>query len=1044
MKKKNILLYIIGLLAIYGCQQEYFDELITKPIEVREGDRVQLGFSLITSDFGSVSTRMSEDEENQWDIVWVAQFDKDGNIVGSPKQYDNEKEMLEISALEGDNTLYFVTNVVGNPFVDAENNDVSNLTDLNKCKFKIEELSDIENAKKIVMVGVWTGKLVEDVLAPGDNTQLVLNEIVVYARRITSKINIVIEATLPNVTFQEKKIYVEKMQLCAVPLQASFVPGSVVTSGDQLKDFEEEVFSLPEDGGYTYNSQSYYVLENMHGDKPNEEGAPKKGNFAPKDNEGRVLATYVKIRAYIDDGANTGYVDYRVYLGKNADKNFDIERNFHYTITIKIQGRGPEDIETDVRIESIADLHQLQLQTPGGDKATNRGAETRYITSDKEVWGWVGTAANTSLDHLKVFTNGADWTLESLTYSTMPTNANYVWDGLSLEYNTVALGNTWRTVVKDQPIPGDAKIRLRTGINKTSYNRTATIAIKLYNAPGSAKREWRVSQYRAPGLSMPAYSFFPGEAGVYSIAVRATGTTSWKFESQSAVSSTLRFVGTVSAEGFSNDISTWQKGHGSLLFEVGGRGGLTGVSVHRDLGTVKITYKNAEQPDEISTAETKLSQLATAQQLLDTKKPTTGRRFAYDYTSNPLFNTVVGFYVSGGIPWSMNMLDGATTMYDDNKGLVGTTSPVTGKENTLEIFKKMDKEAENVLSYLPGNITVKGTPIFTPAGICMSLNKEYWEIENANDPRFEWYLPSRNEALMDVFISMLGLDNAGNGINKINIWTSTVNASTTKENSAYFAGSNVDVSAVYSVLANVRCIRRKKDSEITDQTYPYLKNVANTPVVVVREDGKGFVDKYRPKPNIVDGERYYRIDYPLRYSTAGNDPTIDGKGPIETKELTMSPKFQVAKKNATTASVIWYIGAGWKGNLDFKNLATDPETGCQAYVEDGENGVRYNDWRLPTEMELRLIGLLGAGMTKSDNQKYILQKDGVNFTDIPGFVRMDGNYWTGTEYRSAKEKDIRANYVTIRNFGHTDFPLRGTAINRTSTSMNVRCVRDVH
>lgn len=228
MKKKNILLYIIGLLAIYGCQQDYFDELNTKPIEVREGDRVKIGFSLITSDFSSVSTRMSDDEENQWNTVWVAQFDKDGNIVGSPKQYNNEDEMVEISALEGNNTLYFITNVVDNPFVDEENHTVSDLTDLNKCKFKIDELSDIENAKKIVMVGVWTGEIVENVLNPGDATQLILNQIVVYARRISSKINIVIEATLPNVDFQEKKITVEKMQLCAVPIQASYVPGSVV------------------------------------------------------------------------------------------------------------------------------------------------------------------------------------------------------------------------------------------------------------------------------------------------------------------------------------------------------------------------------------------------------------------------------------------------------------------------------------------------------------------------------------------------------------------------------------------------------------------------------------------------------------------------------------------------------------------------------------------------------------------------------------------------------------------------------------------------
>lgn len=1044
MKKKNILLYIIGLLAIYGCRQEFFDELNTKPIIVNEGDRVKLNFSLVTSDFSSVSTRMTTEEENQWDVVWMAQFDENGDLVGTPQRYNNEDEMLDITASSGENTLYFVTNVTIDPFLKEDGTHIANLTELKERTYKIDELSDIEDAKKIVMVGVWKGELIGNIIS-GGGTQLILNEIVVYARRLTSKINIVIEATLPNVDFQEKKITVEKMQLCAVPLQATFMQGSAVISGDQLKDFDEEVYSAPTDGGFTYNSQSYYVLENMQGEATgNDGGAPMKGNYAPKDAQGGDLATYVKIRAYIDDGVNAGHVDYRVYLGKNADKSFDIERNFHYTITIKIQGRGPKDITTDVRIESIDDLHQLQLQTPSGGKATNRGAETRNIPSDNEFWGWKGTGTNSSLDHLKVYTGGADWTLESLNYTTMPTNSAYVWEGLYLQYNTPALGDEWRTVVKDNPVPADAKIRLITGINSSSYDRTATITVKLHNVPGSVVRRWNVKQYKgASAFNMPAFSFFPGEAGTYAIAIRSAGATMWKFESKTVGDNQLEFVGTVGDNGFKSDINEWQTGHGSVLFKVSGRGQFTGSNVHRELGTVKMVYKASAESVETSTSETKLNQLATAAQMLQTKNVLTGRRFAFDYTSDPLFTTVVGFHTSSGIPWSINMLDGDHTSYDDNKGLVGTTSPVTGKENTLEIFNKMDKEAAKALLNASPSVNFTGTPVFSPAGICMSMNKEYWEIENVDDERFEWYLPSRNEALMDVFVSMLGLSNGGNGI-RANIWTSTVSASTTKENSAYFAGFNVDVSAIYSVTSNVRCIRKKKDSEITSQTYPYLKNVDNTPVVIVREDGKGFVDRYRAKPTPSAAERYYRIDYPLRFTTFEYDPAVDGKGPIETLELTMSPKFQVAKRNATASPVVWYVGAGWIGNLNFKNIATDPETGCQAYVEEGENGVRYNDWRLPTEMELRLIGLLGAGMTASDNQKYILQKDGVNFTDIPGFVRMDGNYWTGTEYISSKEKDIRANYITIRNFGHNDFPLRGTAINRTSTSMNVRCVRDVH
>lgn len=1037
MKKNNILLYLIGLLALCGCRQDYFDEMDIKPIEVQEGDRVKLDFSLVTSDFSTVSTRMSAEQENQWELVWVAQFGPDSNLVAPPQSYTKYAEEIDIIATSGENILYFVTNVDDNPFVNSAGQVVTNLEELHESTYSINSPTYFDTAEKIVMVGVWKGELLKEAQTPGDNAKLILKEIVVYAKRLTSKISIIVEATLPKVTFQDKKIIIEKIQLCAVPLKAGYMPGSAITSGDDLSNFEEEVFTEPEDGGHTYASRPYYVLENMQGEATgNEAGAPLKGNYAPKDAEDRVLATYVKIRAYIEDGVNAGHVDYRVYLGKDADKNFDIERNYHYTITIKIQGRGPEDIQTDVRIESVDDLYQLQLQTPNGGKATNRTSETRNIASEKEFWGWDGASTGSSTDHLKVYANGADWTLDTVFYATTPASSTYVWNGLELEYNTS--GEVWHKVIKGDPVPSDAKIRLRTGINNSSFDRTATFRVKLHDVPGSVTREWKVRQYKgASAFNIPSYSFFQGKAGIYALAVRSAGATVWKFDSKTLSDNDIKFIGTVGSGGFSRNPDDWQQGHGNVLFEVKARGNLTGSNAYRALGTVKMVYKSSSEANETSSAQTLVYQLATAEQMLATMDGTSGRRFAYEYSSDPLFTTVVGFNV--GIPWSLNMLDGDETKYDDDKGLVGTTSPVNGKGNTLEIFNKMDKEAGKTLSLVPADVPVIGTPIFTPAGICMAMNEEYWKIENVNDDRFEWYLPSRNEGLMDVFISMLGLDNAGNGINRITIWTSTVNPSTTKENSAYFAGSNVDVSAYYSVTANVRSIRRKKENEVSAQTYPYLKNVANTPVVVVRENGKGFVDKYRAKP-ADPYDRYYRIGYPLRYTYFDYDPAEDGKGPIGTLELTMSPKFQVAKKDATASSVIWHVAAGWKGDLDFKNIV---ETGCQSYVEFGDDGTKYDDWRLPTEMELRLIGLLGGGTAKGAGQEYILQKGGANFTDISGYSLMSGSYWTGTEYISAKEKDLRANYVTIYDLKDRDSPIRGTAINRTTTSYNVRCVRDI-
>lgn len=1036
MKRSYLLLYFMGLLTAFGCQQEEIGDGNTPNRVVKEGDRIKMVYSLVTPDFNNVTTRMTTEEENQWTKVWVAQFDANGDLVGAPKAYSNADHEIDISAESGRNTLYFVTNVEDNPFVDASNTPVSTLSEMQESKFSISSLDHFDTATELVMVGVWEGDLVAPVLKPGDNTKLLLNEIIVYAKRLTAKINFKIDANLVNSDFQNKSIIIEKIQLCAVPLNTTYLPGHKVSSVADLDNFDEELFTPPAQGVTTYNSKTYYVLENMQGTKNNTGGDSKKGNFAPKDGNGEDLAAYLKIRAKVNDGLNGGHVDYRIYLGKDSDRNFDLERNYHYTITINIHGIGPKDITTDVRVASRDELYQLQLQRPNGTAATNRGSEVRNIEASDEYWGWVDepSAAN-SIDHLRVKSQGADWTLDAFEVTTIPSSSGYTWAGLSLEYFNEPT-DTWTTVNQGDAVPSDVKIRLKTGINNSAYERTASFRIKLHGVDDSVTREWKVTQPRAASdFNMPSYSFFPAEAGVYAVAIRSKGSTTWRYTSKT--STAITFVGTIGSDGFKDDPNVWQTGHGAILFRTGSRGNFTNstVNAHRSLGTINVVYKSSIDALEEAESASVVSQLASASQMFATLDATSGNRFAYNYSSHPYFSTVIG--VSTRMPYTLNMLDSEVTNYDDDKSRLGTISPVTGKANTLELFNKMERESAKRLS---DHYNIETTPIFSPAGICMSLNNEYWKIEDVNDPRFEWYLPSRNEALMDTFVAMLGLDNGASGT-RSSIWTSTVPTTSSRTSSAYFAGSSVDVSSTYSQTWSVRCIRRTKEDELPEQTYPYLKNINNTPVIIVQEDGKGFVDRYRAKPTS-STDRYYNISYPYRFTDFGLPASPDGSGPVATRDLSMAPQFQVAKADVGAAT-FWYLAAGWKGNLDFSDVA-DPSTGCQSYTEAGEGGVIYDDWRLPTEMELRLIGLLGGGTTPPGEQ-HILQKGGVRFTDIPGFVTMTGRYWTGTEYVSSNEATGRANYVTIRDLKDILAPIDGSAYDRMDIRYisKARCVRDI-
>lgn len=91
------------------------------------------------------------------------------------------------------------------------------------------------------------------------------------------------------------------------------------------------------------------------------------------------------------------------------------------------------------------------------------------------------------------------------------------------------------------------------------------------------------------------------------------------------------------------------------------------------------------------------------------------------------------------------------------------------------------------------------------------------------------------------------------------------------QNSAYFAGTTVDVSANYSSSSIVRCVRDNKNVE---KTYPYLTNISGNPVIVSYEKvngvEKGYVDV---NPMTTGTYSYYRLGSPcvslkkIRYLT---------------------------------------------------------------------------------------------------------------------------------------------------------------------------------
>ena len=86
----------------------------------------------------------------------------------------------------------------------------------------------------------------------------------------------------------------------------------------------------------------------------------------------------------MNDGRNVGKVTWKIYLGENNIDNFNIKRNTHYTVTVKIDGAGI--VTSDIRVDK-ENLHVRELRYLNGRYASNRSPETSYLDPNDTNWG---------------------------------------------------------------------------------------------------------------------------------------------------------------------------------------------------------------------------------------------------------------------------------------------------------------------------------------------------------------------------------------------------------------------------------------------------------------------------------------------------------------------------------------------------------------------------------------------------------------------------------------------------------------------------------
>lgn len=330
-------------LLLYGC----IDNDLVNETPLPEKDSIaviSLNVKQQTSD--QVTTRTPN--ENDIQNIHVLVYNSNGSLTGHGYATGN---ILNMEAVKGTGCTIFAIANTGNPTLF---NDGSAST--------INKLMTLTSRELVLANGVFTNGLENDnyLLMSGclTNVTLGLSNIIndLKVKRIVSKINFTINAINGiTITGYSIKNLPNKEFLIAHPYINELSPDDLTPGTDAATAWlSPNAVSL---SNVTTHSFNFYMYENRRGGRKlvnggigNDAEQKEKAKYAP-DN-----STYVEITAKGSltspnmDARFTSAV-YRIYLGADNSKNYNVARNCNYTITANI--KSATDIDTRVTKVSL-------------------------------------------------------------------------------------------------------------------------------------------------------------------------------------------------------------------------------------------------------------------------------------------------------------------------------------------------------------------------------------------------------------------------------------------------------------------------------------------------------------------------------------------------------------------------------------------------------------------------------------------------------------------------------------------------------------------
>lgn len=180
-------------------------------------------------------------------------------------------------------------------------------------------------------------------------------------KRIYAKITVVVDASeVKGATITPSNVYLKN-----IPLTGSLAKNKIKNNpgdGDYLADGGFIELSNAGNkiwGSHEKDANAFFMYENMQidgfyfpGDQKSKTPASiGQASTNPSTVKNDKTCSYIELETKYDSQSEKGSVTYRFFLGKNVYENFEVERNYHYKVTLKLTGDGGID-EASWRVEA--------------------------------------------------------------------------------------------------------------------------------------------------------------------------------------------------------------------------------------------------------------------------------------------------------------------------------------------------------------------------------------------------------------------------------------------------------------------------------------------------------------------------------------------------------------------------------------------------------------------------------------------------------------------------------------------------------------------